>query len=124
MLLDSTDLGLFSLSPMITTSEFASYEVRAERRVGGGRARSEMLLCSYHGGKYTFLRWLGLNTGNWGTLFYSNAQAIAAYKVSALGARQLFAVLSVSKRLTRRRAPQQYIFVCTLAPHHELDDRI
>lgn len=35
----------------------------------------------YHGGKYTFLRWLGLNTGNWGTLFYSNAQAIAAYKV-------------------------------------------
>ncbi|ORY88384.1 glycoside hydrolase superfamily [Leucosporidium creatinivorum] len=34
----------------------------------------------YTGGKYTFLRWLGLNTGNWGTLFYSNAQAIAAYK--------------------------------------------
>lgn len=37
---------------------------------------------SYHGGKYTFLRWLGLNTGAYGAEFLTNANAINAYKVS------------------------------------------
>lgn len=34
----------------------------------------------YTGGKYTFLNWLGVNTGGYGKLFYTNTTVIAAYQ--------------------------------------------
>ncbi|GAA98564.1 glycoside hydrolase family 5 protein [Mixia osmundae IAM 14324] len=34
----------------------------------------------YTGGKYTFLRWLGLSTGNYGNAFFTSSAAITAYR--------------------------------------------
>ncbi|GAA94324.1 glycoside hydrolase family 5 protein [Mixia osmundae IAM 14324] len=34
----------------------------------------------YTGGKYTFLRWLGISTGNYGSAFYTNASALNAFR--------------------------------------------
>lgn len=39
---------------------------------------------SYHGGKYTFLRWRGLSTANHGALFYTDPTVIADFQVSTL----------------------------------------
>jgi mannan endo-1,4-beta-mannosidase len=38
----------------------------------------------YHGGKYTFLRWLGVSLDNYGIRFYNNTSVIRAYTVSLL----------------------------------------
>lgn len=35
---------------------------------------------SYYGSKYTFLRWLGVSTANYGNLFYSDANVINAFR--------------------------------------------
>ena len=34
----------------------------------------------YTGGKYTFLNWLGVSTGNFGNTFFTNSDVIAAFK--------------------------------------------
>ncbi|KAL7008705.1 hypothetical protein EMMF5_001967 [Cystobasidiomycetes sp. EMM_F5] len=34
----------------------------------------------YHGGKYTFLRWLGVSQDNYGAAFYTDGNVINAFK--------------------------------------------
>lgn len=39
------------------------------------------MIISYTGGKYTFLRFEGVSTANYGAAFYTNAQVISDYQV-------------------------------------------
>lgn len=41
---------------------------------------THLVLFSYHGGKYTFLRWAGVSSANYGAAFYTNPTVVANFQ--------------------------------------------